>query len=129
MTPAPRILCLVGPDGLRQNRRGPAPCRHARTLRTSRRRHQCRFPPGVPRFSHHHGPAHGRGKKVCPHKLYGWLETTKKISAGQWADLADAAIRETLAEGRLPILVGGTGFYLRALLDGGRPPFPPQIRK
>ena len=56
--------------------------------------------------------------RVCPHKLYGWLETTKKISAGQWADTAESAIRETLSEGRVPVLVGGTGFYLRALLDG-----------
>ncbi len=57
-------------------------------------------------------------KAVCPHKLYGWLESTRKISAGQWAELAEAAIRETLAQGRIPMLVGGTGFYLRALLDG-----------
>ncbi|MBQ8173660.1 MAG: tRNA (adenosine(37)-N6)-dimethylallyltransferase MiaA [Mailhella sp.] len=57
-------------------------------------------------------------KAVCPHKLYGWLESTQKISAGQWAELAEAAIRETLAQGRIPMLVGGTGFYLRALLDG-----------
>lgn len=57
-------------------------------------------------------------RQVCPHKLYGWLETTRKISAGQWADMAAAAIHDTLNEGRLPMLVGGTGFYMRALLDG-----------
>ena len=57
-------------------------------------------------------------RAVCPHKLYGWLESTSKISAGQWAELAEAAIRETLAEGRIPMLVGGTGFYVRSLLDG-----------
>lgn len=57
-------------------------------------------------------------RSVCPHKLYGWLESTEKISAGQWAQMAGEAVRETLGEGRVPMLVGGTGFYLRALLDG-----------
>ncbi|WP_298068321.1 tRNA (adenosine(37)-N6)-dimethylallyltransferase MiaA [uncultured Mailhella sp.] len=57
-------------------------------------------------------------RSVCPHLLYGWLETTKKISAGEWAEKARQAIEESAAAGRLPMLVGGTGFYLRALLDG-----------
>ncbi len=52
------------------------------------------------------------------HKLYGWLESDKKISAGQWARLAADAIADTRARGRVPILVGGTGFYMKALLDG-----------
>lgn len=57
-------------------------------------------------------------REVCPHCLYGWLESERKISAGQWADLAEKTIQETLTAGRLPVLVGGTGFYLRTLLDG-----------
>lgn len=57
-------------------------------------------------------------RKICPHRLYGWLETTQKISAGQWADMAGAALKDALNEGLVPMLVGGTGFYLRALLDG-----------
>ena len=57
-------------------------------------------------------------RRVCPHLLYGWLETTRKISAGQWADRAKEAVENALAEGRVPMLVGGTGFYMRALLDG-----------
>ncbi len=57
-------------------------------------------------------------RSVCPHLLYGWLETPRKISAGQWTDMAKDAIEKTLAEGRVPMLVGGTGFYMRALLDG-----------
>lgn len=57
-------------------------------------------------------------RNICPHLLYGWLESTRKISAGQWADMAKAAIETSLAEGRVPMLVGGTGFYMRALLDG-----------
>lgn len=54
----------------------------------------------------------------CPHLLYGWLPTDQKSSAGQWADKARAAMDEVLALGRVPLLVGGTGLYLKALLDG-----------
>lgn len=57
-------------------------------------------------------------QRLCPHRLYGWLKTEEKISAGQWAVMADMAIQETLAAGRTPLLAGGTGFYLRALFDG-----------
>jgi tRNA dimethylallyltransferase len=59
-----------------------------------------------------------------PHRLYGVLPAAERCSAGRWAALAAAAIREAHAAGRLPILVGGTGLYLRALLDG-LAPIPP----
>ncbi len=57
-------------------------------------------------------------RAVCPHLLYGYLPTTQKSSAGQWADKAREAIATVERQGRLPILVGGTGLYLKALLDG-----------
>lgn len=56
-----------------------------------------------------------------PHRLYGLLPAAERCSAGRWAGLAAAAIDEAAAAGRLPILVGGTGLYLRALLDGLAP--------
>jgi tRNA dimethylallyltransferase len=56
-----------------------------------------------------------------PHRLYGVLPAAERCSAGRWAGLAAAAIREAAAAGRLPILVGGTGLYLRALLNGLAP--------
>jgi tRNA dimethylallyltransferase len=59
-----------------------------------------------------------------PHRLYGVLPAAERCSAGHWAGLAAAAIREAGAGGRLPILVGGTGLYLRALLEG-LAPIPP----
>jgi len=43
------------------------------------------------------------------------LEPTQRASASWWADSADAWIREAIAEGRVPVVVGGTGLYLRAL--------------
>jgi tRNA dimethylallyltransferase len=43
------------------------------------------------------------------------LDPTERASAAWWADRADAWIRETRAAGREPVIVGGTGLYLRAL--------------
>ena len=57
-------------------------------------------------------------RAVCPHHLYGFLPTREKISAGQWAERACACIREVLARGRTPLLVGGTGLYFQTLLRG-----------
>jgi len=57
----------------------------------------------------------------CPHHLYGFLPCGEAISAGIFAELAAPVIREVAAQGRMPILVGGTGLYLRALLEGIAP--------
>lgn len=57
-------------------------------------------------------------QRGAPHHLYGFLETAKKISAGQWAQIAREKCREIMARGRLPLVVGGTGFYFAALLEG-----------
>jgi tRNA dimethylallyltransferase len=46
------------------------------------------------------------------------LAPTERASAAWWADRADAWIRETRAAGREPVVVGGTGLYLRALFGG-----------
>lgn len=57
-------------------------------------------------------------RACCPHHLYGFLPTTQKISAGRWAEAAVAAVRDILARGATPLLVGGTGMYFQALLCG-----------
>lgn len=57
----------------------------------------------------------------APHCLFGYLDGTESCSAARWASDACAAIDETVAAGRLPILVGGTGLYLHTLLDGIAP--------
>lgn len=54
----------------------------------------------------------------CPHLLYGFLPTDQKSSAGKWMDSARTTVAEVTAQGRFPLLVGGTGLYIRALLDG-----------
>jgi tRNA dimethylallyltransferase len=55
------------------------------------------------------------------HLLYGVLDGAKPCSAAGWAELAKREIERLQADGRLPILVGGTGLYLRTLLDGIAP--------
>lgn len=53
-----------------------------------------------------------------PHRLYGVLPAGEACSAERWRAWAAAEIDAGLAAGRVPILVGGTGLYLRALLRG-----------
>ena len=55
------------------------------------------------------------------HRLYGVRDGADPCSAADWAALAKAAIDDVHRAGRLPILVGGTGLYLRTLLDGIAP--------
>jgi tRNA dimethylallyltransferase len=56
-----------------------------------------------------------------PHRLFGHIDGAQACSAADWADEAKAAISAALNEGRLPILVGGTGLYMRTLLNGIAP--------
>jgi tRNA dimethylallyltransferase len=65
-----------------------------------------------------------------PHRLYGLLDAAERGSVARWRDLAAAAIAAARDAGRLPILVGGTGLYLRALLSGISPipDIPAEIR-
>lgn len=53
-----------------------------------------------------------------PHHLIDVRAPAETFSAGDFSRIAREAIREIGARGRLPIVAGGTGFYLRALLDG-----------
>lgn len=53
-----------------------------------------------------------------PHHLIDIYTPTEHSTAGDYARLARAAVHDIAARGRLPIVTGGTGLYLRALLDG-----------
>jgi tRNA dimethylallyltransferase len=55
------------------------------------------------------------------HRLYGLRDPAQPCSAAEWAEMARDEIAEIHADERLPILVGGTGLYLRTLLDGIAP--------
>ncbi len=59
-----------------------------------------------------------RDRRGIPHHLIDILDPDQIFTAGEYARLARETIAAITARGRLPILAGGTGFYLRALLDG-----------
>lgn len=61
-------------------------------------------------------PREERGE--IPHHLFDLLEPWEVFSAGEYAKLAREALTQIRARGRLPVVAGGTGFYLRALLEG-----------
>ena len=65
-----------------------------------------------------------------PHLLYGVIDGAEACSAARWAAMARAAIADVQAAGRLPVLVGGTGLYLRTLIEGIAPvpPIAPDLR-
>ena len=65
------------------------------------------------------------------HRLYGFLDGSHPSSAADWAELAKREIAEVHSNGKLPIVVGGTGLYIRTLLDGIAPvpPIDPEIRR
>lgn len=65
-----------------------------------------------------------------PHRLYGHVDAAENYSVGRWCVDAQVAIAETRRAGRLPILVGGTGLYFKALMQGlaAVPPIPADIR-
>ena len=64
------------------------------------------------------------------HRLLGIAELDEEFSAGRFAELAHAEIDELLASDRRPIVVGGTGLYMRAALAQLelRPPVPAAVR-
>jgi tRNA dimethylallyltransferase len=65
-----------------------------------------------------------------PHRLYGHVDAAENYSVGRWCRDVAEALEETVAQGRVPILVGGTGLYFKALTRGlaAVPPIPAEIR-
>lgn len=62
------------------------------------------------------GVANAAQQAELEHRLVSFLPIDASFSAGQYAELAHAEIDAALGEGRRPIIVGGTGLYLRAAL-------------
>lgn len=60
-------------------------------------------------------------ERQAPHRLYGSRDGAEPCSAAEWAAEAKLAVAEAHGEGRLPIVTGGTGLYLRTLLEGIAP--------
>jgi tRNA dimethylallyltransferase len=66
----------------------------------------------------------------APHRLYGTVSAAESCSVGRWLDDAAGALAEAREKGRLPILVGGTGLYFKALTEGLAPvpDIPAEVR-
>jgi tRNA dimethylallyltransferase len=66
-----------------------------------------------------------------PHRLYGHVDAAVNFSAGSWVADAAKVLAEARGQNRLPIFVGGSGLYFKALTGGlsAVPPIPPEIRE
>lgn len=77
------------------------------------------------------GAADAAERAALEHRLLSFLPVDATFSAGQYAELAHAEIDTALVAGRRPLVVGGTGLYLRAALTelALRPPPPEGVRE
>ena len=66
-----------------------------------------------------------------PHRLYGHVDAAVNFSAGAWVTDAARVLGEARAQKRLPIFVGGSGLYFKALTRGlsAVPPIPAEVRE
>jgi len=71
-----------------------------------------------------------RDEASAPHRLYGTVSAAEAYSVGRWLDDVAEAIQEAHDSGSLPIIVGGTGLYFKALTEGLAPvpDIPPEVR-
>ena len=65
-----------------------------------------------------------------PHRLYGCVAASNAYSVGDWLSMVAPVIEETWASGRIPVVTGGTGMYLKSLIEGIAeiPAVPPDMR-
>ncbi|MFZ0624423.1 MAG: tRNA (adenosine(37)-N6)-dimethylallyltransferase MiaA, partial [Pseudolabrys sp.] len=57
-------------------------------------------------------------EKRVTHRLYGFVDAAENYSVGRWCRDVKEVLNEAAAQGRVPILVGGTGLYFKALTTG-----------
>ena len=68
--------------------------------------------------------------KQAPHLLYSHLHPNEACSAGNWRELVEPVIHDVLEQNKTPIIVGGSGLYIKALTDGlsPMPDIPQDVR-
>ncbi len=127
----PEVIALFGPTGVGKTAVAIA---LARRLRTAGERpvavsaDALQVYAGLETLTGTAGPAE---RAELEHRLVSFLPIDAQFSAGQYAELAHAEIDALLAAGQRPIVVGGTGLYLRAALTelSLRPPPPEGVRE
>jgi tRNA dimethylallyltransferase len=71
-------------------------------------------------------------RRRVPHHLLDLVDPDEPFTVADWVERARVAVAEIAARGRLPLLVGGTGLYVAALVDGhdyGAQPWSPELRQ
>ena len=113
MTPRPRVLAVLGPTASGKSALGLALAQlfEGEILNCDSTAVYRGFDIGTDKVA----PADQQG---IPHHLIDIADPTEVYTAAQFARDAAAVVRDIHARGRLPILVGGTGFYYRALVRG-----------
>lgn len=68
--------------------------------------------------------------KQAPHRLYSVLHPNETCSAGNWREMVEPLIHKVLEQNKTPIIVGGSGLYIKALTDGLSPipDIPQEVR-
>jgi len=113
MTPRPRVLAVLGPTASGKSALGLALARqfNGEILNCDSTAVYRGFDIGTDKVA-------TVDRQGIPHHLIDIADPTEVYTAAQFARDAASVIREVHARGRLPILVGGTGFYYRALVRG-----------
>ena len=57
-------------------------------------------------------------QNAAPHKLYGFVDASKNMIVTDWIEFAIKEIESSFQHNRQPVLVGGTGFYIKVLMEG-----------
>ena len=114
----PRVVCLLGATGAGKTEAAIAlaAALDGEVVNVDSRQVYA----GVPILTAQPSPAE---REACPHHLYGDTPLDVAVAAGDFAVRARAAAAAIQARGRLPLFVGGTGLYFRAIL-GGLAPIP-----
>jgi hypothetical protein len=109
----PLAVLLLGPTGS-----GKTALSLALGEQFGRRNRQLRLGRRLSRHGPRHGQADPEERARLPHHLIDVADPDQPFTAGEYSRQARAALHAIAARGRLPIVTGGTGLYLRALTEG-----------